>query len=728
MQPRQPRGGFYASEYRRDGNFERSNPGSKPYSQPPFRRGGFNDGDVFVEAGRLAAEYLVSQGLLPPNVLNLRLNDNCNVGGGVGVGGFRKQGESVVEGGGGRASALNRLGNNVDGGMSWRRKPGFEEFGQKGSGRRRGGFRSNGFDWGRDFRRNESWNDRYRGNMNFNDDDDDGVTGQQDEEHQQQQQEDGVGGGDVDVLQKPDSNEIVPKSEDGDGLDAETDKDGRVSGELLDSKQNSSGAEKDAYNMEMEFGESSNDLENVSGEVKEVKEKDVACADDDDENDMEKSSISKNLSVQSNDQENMSSSTVFTDLLSFCKSVKVPTRIRSSRTNKNLKADHHHDDEDEIFKDMGSLQGPDVITENESVKGPSSGDLLSEKTYDLEHTDSDIVKVEPVQDVENTKEFDTICNAEEVQPIGFQSGQDGGFMHDNGQESSATVPEYGSCSTMAEERGEKRAAEAGDMRVETKRLREWLPVLVPRTGEYFVNSNRMEIKESLVEDEISLIDKVTMSSDQESLMSSQFTQGRVKPSLKCSEEKQSLPSSFRTCDLNLIEASEVHENHVDHPILIYPPGTKAKKELPVDIGLPMSHASISGKFSTHSTSGKEIEIIDLENDSTEEEKPVENMERKTDNMFQGLEGFTNHAQSTGDINDVQDGYGLMISELLATDFPNCSSVPSDINSVHNEMDLHNGPEPLIGEDDSIYMSLGEIPLSFLRSWEQPPSQDYQKPF
>lgn len=58
-------------------------------------------------------------------------------------------------------------------------------------------------------------------------------------------------------------------------------------------------------------------------------------------------------------------------------------------------------------------------------------------------------------------------------------------------------------------------------------------------------------------------------------------------------------------------------------------------------------------------------------------------------MFPGLEGFSNHAQNPADINDVQDGYGLMISELLGTDFTNCSSVPGDINSVHNEMGLDN---------------------------------------
>lgn len=58
-------------------------------------------------------------------------------------------------------------------------------------------------------------------------------------------------------------------------------------------------------------------------------------------------------------------------------------------------------------------------------------------------------------------------------------------------------------------------------------------------------------------------------------------------------------------------------------------------------------------------------------------------------MFQGLEGFSNHAQNAADIHDVQDGYGLMISELLGTDFANCSSVPDDINSV-SEMGLDNG--------------------------------------
>lgn len=38
--------------------------------------------------------------------------------------------------------------------------------------------------------------------------------------------------------------------------------------------------------------------------------------------------------------------------------------------------------------------------------------------------------------------------------------------------------------------------------------------------------------------------------------------------------------------------------------------------------------------------------------------------------------------------DVQDGYGLMISELLGNNSPSCS-VPTDLNYLHNHMGLQN---------------------------------------
>ncbi|ESW20665.1 hypothetical protein PHAVU_005G005100 [Phaseolus vulgaris] len=688
MQARQrsPRG-FYASEYRqREGGLGRG------------RRG-----DIFVEAGRLAAEYLVSQGLLPPNALPAKWQNQ----------------KAPVEGGG-RPSALARLGS-ADG----RRKLGFDEFGQKG--RRRGSFsRSNGMDLGRDYRRNGSWSGRVANDVRDGEDDDYEIGGfsarHQDEEdqhqfqHQHQHQHQHQNTSD-DALVKSNSNEFSLRSEDGGVLnDKDRDKE-RVSAELVEMKQ--SGAGKDVCDVDMGVGVG-NDLESVSVGVKEVKE--GGAGDDDSER-------LRNVSAQLSDQENSSSGGAFADLVSLCKSVKVPTRTRSSITRKNLKAGNNGDGTGSAH-DVGDLQGADsaeeVLAENESVKGSSSVELLGEKSYDMVHVDADVAEVEPVciaEDVreldavskaEDVRELDPVSKVEDVKELGCQSGQDRGFIQDNNQESSATLPGYGVCSTLAGEQGQKRVAEDvdDDVREDSKRLREWLPSLVPKTGGYFLHGNPIEVKEGQVEDGISHIDKVTMTSDQGSLMGSgsQFTVGGDRPFLQCSDEKPSLPSSFRTCDLNLIEASEVHESHVDHPVLIYPPSvSEAKKAVPIDIDLSMSHTSVSGKFNTHATNGKEIEVIDLENDSIQEEKSIDNIDRKTETMFPGLEGFPNHAQNAADIHDVQDGYGLMISELLGSDFTNCSSVPGDINSVHNEMGLHGGTGTL-AEDDSIYMSLGELSM------------------
>ncbi|KAG5034687.1 hypothetical protein AAZX31_04G108200 [Glycine max] len=683
MQARQrsPRG-FYASEYRqqRDGGLGRGR-----------RGGGACGSDIFVEAGRLAAEYLVSQGQLPPNALPPPKWQNH---------------KTPAEGG--RQSALARLGS-ADG----RRKlGGFDEFGQKG-GRRRGSFsRSNGMDWGREYRRNGSWSDRFRGGaVDVRDgEDDDYESGgfsvrHQDEEdqHQYQQQQHQNSVDDASMKSNSNLNEFAPRSEDGGDLN---DKDGdkeRVNAELMGVKQ--SGIGKDVSDVDMEVGVG-NDLESVSVGVKEVK--DGSGGDDDSER-------LRNVSDQWSDQENSSSGGVVADLVSLCKSVKVPTRTRSSVTRKNLKAGNNGD-RSGTAQDVGDLQGAEeVVPENESVKGSSSGDLLGEKSYDIVYVDVDVAEVEPVHATEDVKELDAVCKAEEVLSLGCQSGQDRGFMQDTNQESGATLPGYGGCSSLAEEHGEKRVAENDDdVREDNKKLREWVPSLVPKTGGggYFLHSNPIEVKESSGEDEISHIDKVTIASDQGRLMSSgsQFTEGD-RPFLQCSEEKPSLPSSFRTCDLNLIEASEVHENHVDHPVLLYPPAvSETKKAVPIDIDLTMSHASVSGKFNTHATNGKEIEVIDLENDdSIQEEKSINSMDRKTETMFPGLEGFSNHAQNAADMHDVQDGYGLMISELLGPDFPNCTSVPGDINSVHNEMSLHGGTGTL-AEDDSIYMSLGELSM------------------
>ncbi|KAF7833850.1 uncharacterized protein G2W53_016183 [Senna tora] len=659
--------GFYAN---RDGGFGRGHGNPKsfpPPSQPPFRKG-----DVFMEAGRLAAEYLVSQGLLPPNTLS---NKWQNASFKKHSGEFRAQdGDTSQIPLEGRTSALARLGSSISDPASGRRKFGLDDFNQKG--RRRGAsFRSNGFDWGRDFKRSGSWSDRLRASPEIKDNDDT-VTKHHYEEEEQQL----VGGVD-NGLPIPNSSELVPKSEDSGDLDTETDK-GRVSSEM-DLKASSSTAANNTYSTDVELIKSSNNLDDMCAGGSEVK--DNTCDDD-----SEKPSISKNLSVPLSADESHTPSRVCTDLLTLCKSVKVPTRTRSSLTYRGSKVDSLRNNGIKNTHDTGCIQKPEIVAE-ESVNDSSSVDMLGEKTYDLKHLGSEVTKEQSDHAADNVQELDVACNPEQFTSVRSQSCQDGAYLPRNNQESIPRLPEYGSCCSIVEERGEKRVAEADDLKEETKKLKEWLPSFPSRTEDYFLHDK--PIGKNSGEDNVSPMDKVTLNSDQVSLLSNpQFMQGGNRSYLQRLEETQSLPNSFRTCDLNLIEASEIHENNDDDdPILIYPSVSETKKGTePVDIDLSISHASVSGGFSTCATSGKEIEVIDLESDSVQEGRSSDNNERKTEAMFPGHDGFSNHAQNAADMTDVQDGYGLMISELLGSDFTNCSSVSGDINSVHNEMGLHNG--------------------------------------
>ncbi|KAL2247750.1 UNVERIFIED_CONTAM: hypothetical protein Sindi_2627300 [Sesamum indicum] len=58
--------------------------------------------------------------------------------------------------------------------------------------------------------------------------------------------------------------------------------------------------------------------------------------------------------------------------------------------------------------------------------------------------------------------------------------------------------------------------------------------------------------------------------------------------------------------------------------------------------------------------------------------------------------------NANEIPDVQDGYGLMMSELLSNCSPNCSFVPTDLNSLQNGINLPNGEVMYSTADDSFH--------------------------
>lgn len=752
--------GMYNSEYRNyNRGFGRGQP--KPYQArqpPPPRRA-----DIFTEAGRLATEYLVSKGLLPPNVLSGKWQ-NGSLKNQIGdFQGFRQQEaedglQLPLEG---RTSALARLGNVSDAVPSRRRFN--DECNPTGSrsftrGRRSmGSFKNYGSDWGRETGKSGSWSDKARAYPNM-EGEDDSLSGSQDE------QQVGNGG------QKSHMSELAPKSDGAGDLDYAVEK-----FELQDDMRTkaSSFIGKDlSPETDVELTKRSDDMKLLNEENVEMKD---ATRNDQ----VVKQSAMEDVPIQHCVAEGDSMSRNVGDLLSFSRFVKVPTKTRSSLTMRGSKIDPVPVTDEENNCNMGQEgnnydMGPsmgsevpveDVSVDDRSVDAPSNSiqpskcldsDVVNEPPpmgsevpieEDVSVDDSSVnVPSNPIQiskcldsDIVNEPPFISAENDGELGPMYVDQGKctrsqsfpDRSFM--NEQDSSEVLPGIGRCSSMIMERGEKRAIQHIDIRDREgiKKPREWVPVLVTQTDENLHLSKLNGKQLTLQEGRSSTGKEVILSTEQErSVDISLYQRGGVGQCVEYAEEKQLFPGSFKICDLNLMEASEVNENidRVRDPILFFPSIPESKKEAtPVDVDLSISNnGNISGKYGNRCADGKEVEVIDLESDSLQEDMAFNNSDRKAEAVFTGLESFPNHAQNTNVMSDVQDGYGLMISELIGTEISNCSSVPADISSLHNEMTLNNG-EGILGDDESIYMSLGEIPISFVHVWDQT-TQEYEKPF
>ncbi|EOY11833.1 Uncharacterized protein TCM_030506 isoform 1 [Theobroma cacao] len=715
--------GFYNSEYR---NFKRgfgrgqSHPKSFQ-SHPPTPRKGT---DIFMEAGRLAAEYLVSQGLLPPSVLPAKWQNGSLKKQMGDYQDYRSQeGDNLHLPPDGRTSALARLGNSTpDLGLGRRRY--LDDYNPTGSrnlskGRRKeGSYRSHSSDWGREYGRSGSWSDRIRGSPDM-EIDDDNVSG-----HHEEPQ---VGNG----LQKPVSSEFAPKSEE---LDYPEFDDKYNLQDEVGSKASSSSAGKDLkLETDGEPLKSSGDSTNFSTEAGELK-------DGSNNDETEKEGTMKDLPYQHSSTEDDPSGKTSADLLALCKFAKVPTKTRSSLTLKNLKTDSVSYNEQETVSDIGAPSGTQNALIKENSLGGSSGDMLINKSQDSKCPNSELSKDLSVHSFGDGGDLDHIYGVEQGKCTRSQSFPDRALLHDSEQElvEGMLGLQRSSSMVVVKEKGEKRGLEQRGLMEGAKKPREWLQPVTTK-AEFLSFSDFSDKKGGSLEGTASSSEKVGVTDNQEiqdSLVSNtQFPDGDGESSVNYAQEKQLFPNAFKICDLNLMEASDINENHHNDPIIMYSTPSEIKNEAAtIDIDLSMSNSNSSGGGNRHTSNCKEIEVIDLENDSIHEDKAVDNLERKSEPIFVSM---------NGDMTDVSDHYdGLMITEFLG----NISSCPSDdinphplqneninplqtenINPLQNEMGLHNG-EGTLGFDDSIYMSLGEIPLSFLPAWEQPPAQEYEKPF
>ncbi|KAK4439626.1 hypothetical protein Salat_0297500 [Sesamum alatum] len=697
------RGRMYNSEYRNYNRGGYGRGGRSRHFQPtlPPRR----EADIFVEAGRLAAEYLVSKGVLPPNALSGKWQIDGLKNQVGNFQGFRPQEvEKTQIPADGRASAHSRLGNaTLDVGPGRRRYS--DEYNSMDSrsslrGRKRSGsFKDYGSEVNKELGRSGSWAEKSKVSPGKEVDSDASV-GHHDE---QPAGKDGRG-----VLQNPSPGEITQEVDTEGHIESGLEK--RNLGEDADGSDSTLSNEK--YLPSDADGEPITKYDNASNDEAKL----VKIEGNNDNELHQKRDEDKEVNASVKEDNFVSQDHV--DLVKHCKFFNVPTKARSSLTVKGSKGDQDPKNEDENNSKRELLEGTGVRVMDPDI-GSSAGTASLHQNHEFRSLQSDILNAPAVE-----KELDVTYTTRPGQCL-----RSGSFPERSGYKETETEPDeklsdFGSSNSLLMERGEKRAIDHNtDDREDFKKLKQWVPHLAAQSDSSPPLSSSMENRPMLEEPRTSKSAQVAISPDQKSLDISLFSKGHA-DSCEFMEEKQLFPGSF---DLNLVGTCDVNENHDGDHMIVFPSVTQTGKvATPIDVDLSMgNNGNLPNKNGKHAVNDNDIEIIDLEKDTGPEDKTVNNPERRGD-VFTDLDGFPNNVHNANGIPDVQDGYGLMISELLGNDIPNCSSVPTDLNSLHNHMGLPNA-EGILGDDDSIYMSLGEIPISLLGAWEQP-NQDYGKPF
>ncbi|KAK3144754.1 hypothetical protein QOZ80_4AG0317410 [Eleusine coracana subsp. coracana] len=115
------------------------------------------------------------------------------------------------------------------------------------------------------------------------------------------------------------------------------------------------------------------------------------------------------------------------------------------------------------------------------------------------------------------------------------------------------------------------------------------------------------------------------------------------------------------------------------------------------------------------------EVIDIEDDSPIAAGTCDTSKVKTEMIYPSMENMMNPPLNTNILQGVQDGYNIAIPDYLGADMPCYQSIQTDLQAG---MGLNDSGSITVMED-SIYGSLGDI--GFMGVWDQPP-QDYEKFF
>ncbi|RWR84779.1 hypothetical protein CKAN_01360500 [Cinnamomum micranthum f. kanehirae] len=342
---------------------------------------------------------------------------------------------------------------------------------------------------------------------------------------------------------------------------------------------------------------------------------------------------------------------------------------------------------------------------------------------------SDMSRVQSVQSLDEVPDLDDAFVGKGERFCRSQSFSDGSsFIH---QEESRDGPsEFVRCNSLVlPNKGDSFVHHVGLWET-TKRPRESSFSKVSEADEDFLLHN-LRAKQSCLEVErLSCGEKIVELVDKQMLEGGFVPKSGAESEIAAKEEKHLFPSMFKMGDLNLLDVSDIAQSSDDliqDHVSSTPSTSGVEKEAARDVDLSMISNSLSDydDYGRLVSGANEATRVNVANDFLKE-KVFDTTGHKTETMYSSVEHFLNHTDNSVDLPDVQDACGSAISRLLGTDFSNCSSVSTDIDDLHSQLSLHGqGGIPVV--DDPIYLSFGDIPISFLGVWDQP-TQDYGKPF
>lgn len=201
---------------------------------------------------------------------------------------------------------------------------------------------------------------------------------------------------------------------------------------------------------------------------------------------------------------------------------------------------------------------------------------------------------------------------------------------------------------------------------------------------------------------------------------------KAEASVTMEEEKLGQSSSFKIRDLNLVGSPEVADMRADPRL-----GQSSTAECSVEqqdnqkVGFETSlgdNRNNTDTYTPFTLGNKAVQVIDIEDDSPIEAGACDTSKAKGEMVYSSMENMMNPPANTDALHGIQDGYSLAISDYLGADMPCYQSLQTDLQAG---MDL-NVSEGITAMDDPIYSSLSDIG-GFIEVWDQQPP-DYEKFF